>query len=365
MKLPHLTTEEQQQFENGVAQVNGQSMNWTALGIVAAFLKLYPKTTFAELKEAFPDSINPSGPRAPKTIFKPYSERNFGVVHSEAEIISEFEKAGLPLSGVFFQKEDEKFVTADGVKVIVNRLWETNDTETGNSDLQQLVNHVVKYGIVVNKFEARNPFNRGSYSIDILNPALFNKISNGLPEIKPNVQEKIVEKKVIPVWVWILLALLGLAILLWFLGFFKQEPQVIEKEKIVVQTDTIVKEVTKTDTVFIEQIQALESQFNSVQFKAGSADIPEAAKYALYDLAKIFDKNPALNIKVEGHTSKEGDANFNKKLSENRAKSVVDFLVSKGVSIERLSFEGFGSSKPIDTENLDKNRRTEFTIIEK
>ena len=365
MKLPHLTAEEQQQFENGVAQVNGQSMNRTALGIVAAFFKLYPKTTYAELKEAFPDSINPSGPKAPKTIFKPYSERDFGVLHSEAEIKSEFEKAGLPYSGVFFLEADEKFVTADGVSVIVNRLWETKDTETGNSDLQQLVNQAVKYGIVVNKFEARNPFSRGTYSIDIINSALFNKISNGIGEVKPNVQEKIVEKKVIPVWVWILLALLGLAILLWFLGFFKQEPQVIEKEKIVVQTDTIVKEVTKTDTVFVEQIQALESKFNSVQFKVGSAGIPEDAKYALYDLAKIFDKNPTLNIKVEGHTSKEGDDNFNKKLSEKRAKSVVDFLISKGVSSERLSFEGFGSSKPIDSENLDKNRRTEFTIIEK
>jgi outer membrane protein OmpA-like peptidoglycan-associated protein len=127
----------------------------------------------------------------------------------------------------------------------------------------------------------------------------------------------------------------------------------------------VIKEITKTDTVFIEQIQAIESQFNSVQFKAGSADIPEAAKYALYDLAKIFDKNPTLNIKVEGHTSKEGDANFNKKLSEKRAKSVVDFLVSKGVSTERISFEGFGSSKPIDSENPDKNRRTEFVIVKK
>ena len=359
MKLPQLSPEEQQQFENGVAQVNGQSMNRTALGIIAAFFKLYPKTTFAELKQAFPDSINPSGHVAPKTIFKPHSDRNYGVVHSEAEIKTEFEKAGLPYSGVFFLEEDEKFVTADGVSVIVTNKWQTEDSETGNSDLQQLVNQAVKYGIVVNKFEARNPFSRGTYSIDILNPVLFNQISNGVGE------EKNVEKKGIPIWVWILLALLGLATLLWLLGFFKSEPQVVEKEKIVVQRDTIVKEITKTDTVFIEQIQALETEFNAVQFNVGSADIPEASKYALYDLAKIFDKNPSLNLKVEGHTSKEGDTNFNKKLSEKRAKSVVDFLVTKGVAIERLSYEGFGSSKPIDSENLDKNRRTEFTIIEK
>lgn len=371
MKLPNLTPEERKQFEDGVAQVNGQAMNRTALGIIAAFLKLYPQTTFKELKEAFPDSLNPSGPKAPKTIFKPYSDRNFGVVHSEAEIKSEFEKAGLPYSGVFFLEDDEKFVTADGVTVIVNRLWESKDTETGASDIQQLANQAVKYGIVVNKFEPRIPFGRGSYSIDVLNPTLFEKISSGIPAVENKIverkviEEKIVEKKVIPMWVWILLSLLILALLLWLLGFFKQEPQIIEKETIVVQHDTITQQITKTDTVFVEQIEEIESKFNSVQFKIGSADIPEDSKYALYDLAKIFDKNPALKIKVEGHTSKEGDTEFNRALSEKRAKSVVDFLVSKGVSLERLSFEGLGSSKPIDNENPDKNRRTEFIIIEK
>jgi hypothetical protein len=211
MKLPQLSAEEQKLFEQGIAQVNGQAMNRTALGIIAAFLKLYPKATFAELKEAFPDHLNPSGPKAPKTIFKPYSDRNFGVVHSEVEIKSEFDKAGLPYTGVFFLEDDEKFVTADSITVIVNRLWESKDTESGASDIQQLANQALKYGIVVNKFEPRTPFGRGSYSIDVLNPALFDKITKAT-HVSAAKQE---EKRAIPIWIWILLISAVLGILVW------------------------------------------------------------------------------------------------------------------------------------------------------
>lgn len=114
MNLPNLTTDEIIKFESGVIQVNGKAMNRTALGIIDAFIKLYPDVTFAELKEAFPDSLNSSGPRAPKTIFKPFTERDFGVVHSLDEIKDEFSKAGLPYEGLFFLKENEKFKTSDG-----------------------------------------------------------------------------------------------------------------------------------------------------------------------------------------------------------------------------------------------------------
>ena len=89
MKFPSLPTEEQSKFEAGVIQVNGKAMNRTALGIIDAFFTLYPKTTFSELKEAFPDSLNPSGPKQVKSIFQPYTEKEFGVVHSLNEIKTE------------------------------------------------------------------------------------------------------------------------------------------------------------------------------------------------------------------------------------------------------------------------------------
>jgi len=367
MKLPVLTPEEQQQFDNGVMQVNGKSMNRTALGIIDAFLRLYPQATFTDLKEAFPDHLNPTAPKqAPKSIFKPYSNRDFGVVHNLAEIETEFQKAGIPYHGLFFTEPDTLFKTADGVTVIVNKLWETTDSESKASDIEQLANQAKKYGIVVNKFEPKSAFSRGTYSLDLIQPALAEKLSgNSTPpvhtESPPAIQE---EKKKIPVWVWILLGLLLLLLLLWALGLFNSNKNT-EAVAPIATPDTVYTEriVTRVDTVFVETIEELETKFNSVEYQVKKFDIPEEAKFALYDLAKVMNKHPEVKLKIEGHTSKEGNPQFNKTLSENRAKTVVQFLIQRGVDSTRLSYEGMGSSVPLDSVNLDKNRRTEFIVI--
>jgi outer membrane protein OmpA-like peptidoglycan-associated protein len=57
------------------------------------------------------------------------------------------------------------------------------------------------------------------------------------------------------------------------------------------------------------------------------------------------------------------DSNFNKQLSLKRAKAVVNFMIGRGIDSSRLTFEGKGSSSPIDINNRDINRRTEFIII--
>ena len=364
MIIQKLSPEEQLKFEAGVIQVNGKAMNRTALGIIDAFFTLYPKTTFSQLKEAFPDSLNPSGPKQVKSIFQPYTEKEFGVVHSLEEIKTEFARAGLPYDGLFFLEEKEMFQTSDGVTVIVNKLWESKDNSTGQNDLENLANQAKKFGIVVNKFEARKAFSRGTYSLDIIQNELFDLISGKTTIVEKEViKERTVEKKVIPFWVWILLALALIPLILWLSGMFKEKP--IIKEKIIIKNNTIIK--TKTvivkDTVFLKEIENIESKFNTVQFKVGKADLPEDTKYALYDLAKVMEKQPEIKISIQGHTSKEGLVDFNQKLSEKRAKAVVDFLVSRGVSITRLTFEGKGSSEPIDINNNEVNRRTEFIIV--
>lgn len=364
MKLPTLSPEEQKRFENGVIQVNGKAMNRTALGIIDAYFTLFPKTSFAELKEAFPDSINPSGPRAPKTIFKPFSDRNFGVVHSLEEIKTEFAKAGLPYEGLFFLEKSEMFKTSDGVSVIVNKLWESQDTSTRESDLENLSKQALKFGIVVNKFEARKAFSRGSYTLDVLQNDLLSKISGNTKIVeKVIIKEKIIEKNVIPYWVWIILALALIPLILWFAGVFKSNPVIVEKT--IVKTDTIVKinTIVKTDTIYAKEIEDVETKFNSVQYAVGKANLPEETKYALNDLANLMKKSPEIALKIEGHTSDEGDAKFNQQLSEKRAKNVVDFLIVRGIDASRLKSEGKGSSMPINVNNREVNRRTEFVII--
>jgi OmpA-OmpF porin, OOP family len=99
-----------------------------------------------------------------------------------------------------------------------------------------------------------------------------------------------------------------------------------------------------------------------------NATILESASSAQLDkLVLYLQRNTTMKILVKGHTSSEGSDSYNQKLSENRAKAVVDYLTSKGVNGERLAFKGYGKTQllyPNDTEeNRTKNRRVEFEIM--
>ena len=76
-----------------------------------------------------------------------------------------------------------------------------------------------------------------------------------------------------------------------------------------------------------------------------------------------------MKIEIEGHTDNSGNPEKNMILSQNRAKSVMDYIVSKGITADRITFKGFGITKPMvanDTpENRQLNRRVEFTILQK
>ena len=81
-------------------------------------------------------------------------------------------------------------------------------------------------------------------------------------------------------------------------------------------------------------------------------------------------KHPKIKkISIEGHTSTEGSKKYNTSLSKKRAKAVVKFLTKKGISKKRLTYKGWGPSKPLvfpdDTKDKkEKNRRVEFIILE-
>ncbi len=86
-------------------------------------------------------------------------------------------------------------------------------------------------------------------------------------------------------------------------------------------------------------------------------------------IANIMDENPDLSIMISGHTDSIGTADYNQRLSEQRANSVVEYLKSQGVSEERMVAKGFGQNQPIAS-NDDEiggralNRRVEFEILE-
>jgi outer membrane protein OmpA-like peptidoglycan-associated protein len=96
--------------------------------------------------------------------------------------------------------------------------------------------------------------------------------------------------------------------------------------------------------------------------------LPES-KVELDKLAGMLKRNPEMKIRLQGHTDNQGTEEYNMELSENRAKSVYDYLVENGISKGRLSYKGFGESKPVATNETEegraKNRRTEFVVVEK
>ncbi|MDE6390410.1 MAG: OmpA family protein, partial [Duncaniella sp.] len=160
----------------------------------------------------------------------------------------------------------------------------------------------------------------------------------------------------IPRLVWLLVALLVARLAYMFLKP-APEPQIVEVEKVVER------EVIVRDTVYMQQIEEIETAFNAAQFEQGKAELNDDAKLALHDLAKVLRQNPELKLTIEGHTSAEGDSAVNLKLSEARAQAAVEFLTGKeGIEASRLTAVGKGASEPIDPANPEANRRTEFEI---
>lgn len=107
-----------------------------------------------------------------------------------------------------------------------------------------------------------------------------------------------------------------------------------------------------------------------VQFELDSAKIKSESHSLLQEVAQVIKDNPHIKkIEVEGHASSDGGDQYNKNLSDRRAKAVMKYLTSDGgIDKAMLQAKGYGEERPIaDNETEDgriKNRRVEFTILE-
>jgi outer membrane protein OmpA-like peptidoglycan-associated protein/tetratricopeptide (TPR) repeat protein len=108
---------------------------------------------------------------------------------------------------------------------------------------------------------------------------------------------------------------------------------------------------------------------NNIFFDFNKATLRNESIAELERVYKLLTETPTLKIEISGHTDNVGSASYNQKLSENRAKAVVDFLLERGIGSARLQFMGYGMTQPVvsnDTEqDRQQNRRTEFKVIEK
>jgi len=113
---------------------------------------------------------------------------------------------------------------------------------------------------------------------------------------------------------------------------------------------------------------AVNATFNNIEFGFDSSELTEASYPTLNQIASILKDNPTWgSLKVKGHTDSTGPKAYNQKLSERRAQSVKDYLVSQGVSESVITTEGYGETQPIATndtaEGRAQNRRVEFEVV--
>lgn len=107
----------------------------------------------------------------------------------------------------------------------------------------------------------------------------------------------------------------------------------------------------------------------NILFETNRAVLLPSSYTELDAFAVYLVKNPQIYIEIGGHTDNTGSEEKNKTLSEKRANAVADYLVTKGVELMRVTYKGYGSTKPIADNGTDEgkkqNRRVEFTVVKK
>lgn len=105
----------------------------------------------------------------------------------------------------------------------------------------------------------------------------------------------------------------------------------------------------------------------NIFFDLNKFDLKPESQVELDKVVQLMQDNPTVKIQIEGHTDNIGKATDNLKLSENRAKAVVNYIVSKNISITRLTAKGFGATKPVSDNSSEEgraqNRRTELKVV--
>jgi len=115
-----------------------------------------------------------------------------------------------------------------------------------------------------------------------------------------------------------------------------------------------------------EAKRIFQKALQGIQFQTGKAIIKPSSFPILNQIVKVLQDNPSYLIQINGHTDNVGKPDINKKLSENRANAVMDYLTKKGINASRMKAEGFGDTVPVadnaTAKGRTQNRRVEFIV---
>ncbi|WPP51095.1 OmpA family protein [Catalinimonas niigatensis] len=148
-------------------------------------------------------------------------------------------------------------------------------------------------------------------------------------------------------------------------GFIRKRNKVLLSEQSPIDNSDIIVRNFVLSPIEIGTTVNLES----VLFDRGTAEMLSGSTETLDEVVEFLNENPNVVIEVSGHTDNRGRPDLNLILSQERAESVKRYLVEQGIATARIQEKGYGGTKPIASnaieEERQKNRRVEFTILEK
>ncbi|MDX1683787.1 MAG: thrombospondin type 3 repeat-containing protein [Saprospiraceae bacterium] len=116
-----------------------------------------------------------------------------------------------------------------------------------------------------------------------------------------------------------------------------------------------------------EDKRTLEIAMRAVQFSTGRSTLKTESFRILNQVAEIMRKYPDYNLMISGHTDNSGSATVNQRLSEKRAQTCYEYLISRGIASKRMGYTGYGETRPVadnaTAEGRYLNRRVEFDLI--
>jgi outer membrane protein OmpA-like peptidoglycan-associated protein/tetratricopeptide (TPR) repeat protein len=147
----------------------------------------------------------------------------------------------------------------------------------------------------------------------------------------------------------------------------------VNRKEYLFYSDNFLLNKATPDSIYQKDIPLLSIEkdaiivLKNIFFDVNKFEIKPASQVELEKLVQLLHLNPKLKIEISGHTDNVGKPTDNIKLSNNRAKAVVNYLIAKNIAVSRLFFKGYGSTKPVADNKTEEgkalNRRTEMKVI--